>query len=872
MNNLTLTIAVARSRRAKRWSNVEMTWEELRDRLLDVRETQETAPEYRRMSRDAQTEVKDVGGFVGGRLRDGIRKATHVESRSVVTLDYDDFSKERMTQLRDALDQMGVAWAVHSTHKHADYAWRIRLTVPASRPMTGDEYGAVARRVAELVGMTGIDRSTFEACRLMFWGSRSKGAPYVAESSEGDALDVDGMLASYADWRDMSLWPLAPDEETDRLYEASGHAVGAPVAAGVPGRRQEDPTAKKGLVGAFCRTYDIEGAIGRYLPEVYTRKGRNHYTYTRGTTSGGAWVVEDGKFLYSYHSTDPAHGRLLNAWDLVRVHRFGHLDGEEGRGDRLPSFREMSALAMEDGAVRLRLMDERHAEARSDFDGAGAPEEEISGSRPLREDGQATGEAPEAEPAAEAAWAEWDRVRAAKLKPQKDGTLKTTITHCDVVIDGDPRLKGKIWLDDFSGQIMVEGSLPWRRTAARWTNNDDALLRGFLDRYYGLNGAQKVDDALISVANRYGRHPVRVYLEGLEWDGTERLERVFTDVLGAEDTALNRELFRLICVGAVRRIFEPGSKFDYFIIVRGPEGTGKSTLFQKMGGEWFSDSVSSIEGKEGMEAVQGKWIIEMPELTSVKRSEVELLKGFISRLEDKYRPAYGRKEEWRPRQCVMVGTTNEDLFLRGITTGNRRSPVVVVDPKLKKVDEWVGDWVDRWRDQLWAEAVALYRRGYRTWLDTELEKEAKATQDAHNLDKQSVLFPEVDRFLDMWLPEHWEDDYTQAERLKWLDEQGMTQSVDSGGEEPVGFRRREYITCTEILQELLRMKRTDAGYIAKSREMGQYLNSLEGWTFIGPRRNRIYGNQKTWRRSLTTDKTDNNIFGSQSFGSLLDNL
>ncbi len=873
MNERLFNIAAAANRFVKRWGNTRRTWEELKECLLNVRETSETAAEYRAMGRERQTDVKDVGGFVGGYLRDGLRKSTHVEYRSLICLDYDDFSEARMADLRAAMAAYGCAWVAHSTHKHTADAWRIRVVIPAGRDMVPDEYMAVARRVAEKIGFDGIDRSTFEAARLMFWGSRSKGAPYVAESDEGGWLDVDAVLGSYDEWRDMSAWPLLPGEVASGFFADDRGGERRISAAGLlpDGRaRQEDPTQRRGVVGAWCRCHDVHDVIATHLSGVYVRHSAGRYTHVGSKTVGGAWVVEGGKFLYSFHATDPASGRLLNSWDLCELHLFGDLRDPRKRGERSPAYQAMERMALADPAVKSRMMSERAAE----FDGfdlgggeSGAPcgATSTARGRAALQKTQAqildSGEADRAEAAdsAEAAdpmeeeMALWEERRGHVLKTQKDGSVRSSISNCIAILNGDPRLRDRVALDDFTGFVMVEGPLPWRRTSPRWNNTDDALLRVFLDREYGINGANKVDDALMAVANRRGYHPVRRYFESLEWDGVKRLGGLFTDVIGAEKTDLNRELAHLIFVGAVARIFEPGCKFDYFIIVSGPEGCGKSTLFSVMGGPWFSDSVATIEGKEGMESVQGKLIIELGELVGVKRSAVESLKSFISRQEDRYRPAYGRKEEWRPRQCVLVGTTNEDLFLSGITTGNRRSPVVDVNPELRTIKEEVGEYVTRWRDQLWAEAVALYRGGYKLWLNDELTAEARKTQDTHNLDKQNALFPEVARFLDLPLPQTWDTGFSQSERFEWLDKYAMNPGAMEAEETTFGaFRPREYVTVAEILQELFRIDRASREYTPKGREIGQYMNSLtDSWKFCGTRKNRIYGKQKTWHRVAT---------------------
>jgi len=831
MNGRKYDIATGKSRFDKIWRNTTLTWGELLARLSSPVVTPETMADFKVLAPASQTGIKDVGGFVGGYLEGGVRKVTGIRSRSLVTLDYDRFDAAHLERVRGSLD---CAWAMHSTHKHTPSAWRVRLVVACSRDMTPDEYGAVARRVAEACGFEGIDRSTFEPCRLMFWPSRPKDAPFLWETGEGEPLDVDATLAGYADWRDMSAWPMLPEEE-------AGLALGLAPADGKPraadafreqGRfgRQEDPRQKRGLVGAFCRAHDIEGAIAAFLPEVYTKSRGSRYTHAGSSTAGGAWVLDGGRFLYSFHSTDPCCGRLMNSWDLVRLHRFGDLDRgarEDTRTDRLPSTKAMERLALEDRDTKLRLMDERRLEAASDFAGLDFGSDGTPG---------AGGEE-------ERAWREWDEVRAG-FHTNKRGDVETTITTVHDTIMHHPALKGRLRLNRFTGDIDVFGSLPWERESKTWTNTDDAELRKWLDAEVRMTGKDKIQDALVSASNRLGYHPVKDYLESIEWDGAPRLGRLFIDVLGAADTPLNRRLAELFFTAAVRRIYRPGEKFDYFIILQGPEGCGKSSLFSLMGGEWFSDSVVTIEGKDGMESIQGAWIIEIGELIGVKRSEAASVKSFISRQEDVYRPAYGRVRERRRRQCVLVGTTNDEHFLRGINDKNRRSPVVEVRPELRRAAEGVREDVGRWRDQLWAEAVALHRRGEPLYLDDSYDEAIREVQDRHNLERANPVLPDIDDFLDMWLPDRWDYESLEDRRNWWKRNRGDTRL-----EGALGHHLRETVTVPEILQELLEMSRGDREYSARSREVGQYLNSLsDSWEMKGSGRSKLYGVQKTWHR------------------------
>lgn len=255
--------------------------------------------------------------------------------------------------------------------------------------------------------------------------------------------------------------------------------------------------------------------------------------------------------------------------------------------------------------------------------------------------------------------------------------------------------------------------MPWNERAVRWTNADEANLRVYLEEHYGLTGKDRIKDARTAVVTRRSTHPVREYLSALQWDGVPRLDTLIIDYLGAEDNELTRLMTRKHFTAAVKRIMQPGCKYDYCLIVAGPEGIGKSTLFSVMGGEWFSDSLVTMEGTKGMEQARGGWIIELPELGSIKRSDVEQVKAYISRQCDAYRPAYGAVVEEHPRQCVFCGTTNETNFLKG-DTGNRRFWVIKVDGNRKA--ECTRGQLAQLRDQIWAEAVQRWKDGETLYL------------------------------------------------------------------------------------------------------------------------------------------------------------
>lgn len=323
-----ITIATGSSRRSASWKTKEMLWSEFVDKLGRVTRTQETQQEYFRMPKEERDNAKDVGGFVGGTLKGGRRKIDAVLQRRLITLDMDSITAGEDPWPTVVLI-LGCAAVLYSTHSHTAKAPRLRLVLPLSRPVSPEEYEAIARRIAGDIGIDMCDDTTYEPHRLMYWASASSDGEFRYEVQDGPWLDADEQLARYADWKDPTQWPVSSRKSGTirRLADKQG-----------------DPTAKDGIVGAFCRTYSVEDAIEAFLPEVYIKGENGRYTYKGGSTSGGLVIYEDGRFAYSHHSTDPTCGKLCNAFDLVRIHMFGKDD--EGKpantaANNLPSYKNM---------------------------------------------------------------------------------------------------------------------------------------------------------------------------------------------------------------------------------------------------------------------------------------------------------------------------------------------------------------------------------------------------------------------------------------------------------------------------------------------------------------------------------------------------
>ena len=348
-----ISISTGKSRFEKKWKNKSMLWSAFIKKLETPVRTPETYAEFRKMTKADQDKVKDVGGYVGGTLTDGRRSATTVAGRQLLTLDLDFAPLDYF----DYLELMGgYAACSYTTHKHSQESPRFRLLIPLDRVVTPDEYEAIARKIAEDIGIDYFDDTTYQPSRLMYWPSVSSDGEYLYRTVDAPFLCADEVLDRYPDWKDASYWP------------ESSRATGIKKKMA---EKQGDPTEKKGVIGAFCRAYTVPEAIDAFLAHAYTECSvPDRYTYTGGSTAAGLVIYENGAFAYSNHGTDPASGKLCNAFDLVRIHLFGELDAEAA-GDtpttRLPSYKAMLTMAVEDSRTKAQLTEDNLSNAKEDF-------------------------------------------------------------------------------------------------------------------------------------------------------------------------------------------------------------------------------------------------------------------------------------------------------------------------------------------------------------------------------------------------------------------------------------------------------------------------------------------------------------------------
>ena len=772
-----LKIAYGNSRQAKFWSNKTIRFDELCDKLKHPIRTSETAEEYPKLPKGQRDDIKDKGGFVAGHLRDNRRQANKVVCRSMLVYDLDSILAEFLTGIHGHIHHKG---CIYTTHSHTPENPRARMVIPVTRDMTPDEFNAVARYYAADNGFIDmLDPCSFAPQQLMYWPTCPSNGVYLCEVIEGDWLDPDTVLVEHPNWQDCSLLPTTPKES-----KATEHKV----------KEQKDPLEKEGIVGAFCRAYyPIELAISEFLSDVYapTADASGRYDFIPGEGSAGV-VIYDDKFVYSHHATDPAGGRLCNAFELVRTHRFGDLEDKK-------SYNEMCEFAMSLDKVKLLVLEEKQKKASEEFN-----------------DGE-----------------DW-RTQLRYMPRSK--CLENSVWNLMLILNNDPDFANMAF-NEFVGRIQITGDVPWSRpkTNKFWRDADTAQLKALIDIHYETFSSRNHDVAFTKVVEDRHFHPLRERLDALpDWDGVPRLETLYIDYLGAKDSKYIRAVTRKPFVAAVARIYTPGIKFDSIAVLVGPQGCGKSTIIARMGREYYSDSLNLMDMKDkaGAEKLQGYWILELGELAGMKKADIELVKAFASRTDDIYRPSYGRTVESHPRQCVILGTTNsESGFLRDITGNRRFWPINVTGESKKKA--W--DLTDEEVLQLWAEAKYLYRHGETLTLNSEENAEAIEEQiDAMETDERQGM---VEEYLDTLLPENWSS-LDLYERRNFLTDNTAAK----------GTVARETVSNAEIWCECFCRNLSDLKP-ADSYAIAALMTKVGGWKRTGKiRRQPVYGRQRLYEK------------------------
>ena len=389
-----------------------------------------------------------------------------------------------------------------------------------------------------------------------------------------------------------------------------------------------------------------------------------------------------------------------------------------------------------------------------------------------------------------------DQYREVKLEYDlRTMTLKNTLRNARLIIENDQQLKGIVF-NQLADGLEIKGDVSWKHPAKFWRDADDAQLICYVDDHYGTFAQRNYDVAITKVADDRSYHPIRQYFESLPpWDGELRVDTLFIDYLGADDNEYIRAVCRKTLCAAYMRVYHPGIKFDYLPVFNGAQGIGKSTFISNLGMEWFSDSLtlSDMNDKTAAEKLQGYWIHEIGELAGMKKADLDKVKAFVSRCDDKYRASFGRRVTPHPRQCIFFGTTNsENGYLRDIT-GNRRFWNVKVTGE-SKYKPW--EMTQEIIDQIWAEVILLAKAGEKLYLPPDLESYAQEEQrEAMEQDDREGL---VREYLDMSLPITWSDMDVYRRRDYFREPNDPTR--------PEGTIRRTEVSNLEIWCECLRVE------------------------------------------------------------------
>lgn len=705
-----MIIHTAEARYSKEWKRLELSEEELSKKLSKFTVTHETYSNYMTMSKDEQGKIKDVGGFVGGELKGSLRKKGAVLNRSLMTLDIDSGGCAIVEEINDIMDVIGLKGVCYSTHKHCSAKPRLRLLLffTGSLP-NAEEYEYITRKFCNMIGMASIDRTTWQPERLMYWPSRSVDGEEVFIEWDGDYIDKADYLEE--GWLDRSKWPRHP-LETKEIKE---HINGA---------KQEDPWKKGGTIGAFCRAFPITRLLSELIVDVYESidDEGSRYTYIGSETSGGVVNYED-KWIYSHHHTDPLGGKLMNAFDIVRIILCG---GEEKKAlEYCSSIGEVAAACVSE-----------------DFDD-NFKETEVKTKEKK------------------------DRSYLKKLQYNKFGNAVDSYSNMEKVLDNEV----KISYDTFRQEVLVDSKGLWKKQADTLENDDIIQIHKFLEKKIKMKASEtKVLNAIRVQGKKNRVNLVDDMLKSCpKWDGVPRVETLLTDYFEAADTPYIRAITKKWLAAAVRRVRNPGCKFDHVLTLHGVTDIGKSSFFRILFEISFDDNLSleDCKTKVGCEKVIGVWCMEIAELAGLKKVDVETIKGFITRQSDRFRPSYGRVVEEHPRQCVFGGTTNSDKVLKDVT-GNRRYWLVRLGKKSLDQDKLRAE-----VPQIWAEVLTYYK-DEKLYLKGDLAVEASKMQDSF-LDVESFTGI-IETFLEDKYPSDWEK-RSIDKKIEYLEGKARTGSL-----------------------------------------------------------------------------------------------
>ena len=405
------------------------------------------------------------------------------------------------------------------------------------------------------------------------------------------------------------------------------------------------------------------------------------------------------------------------------------------------------------------------------------------------------------------------------LEKTEKGGIANTIQNCVFVFENDPTFSGKISRNLLTETDDMIGDFPWRRNTTRFDDQDLPHVLLHFEQYYGIRSEKCIENAFRVVASKHSFHPIQDHLKRLHWDGTQRIRYALHHFLGAETNDYNEECLKVFMLGAVKRIFEPGSKFDLMLVLTGGQGAGKSTFlrFLAIRDEWFSDDLKRLDDEKIFQRLSGHWILEMSEMVATANAKsIEDIKSFLSRSKDTYKFPYDRYAADHLRQCVFAGTTNRMDFLPMDRSGNRRFLPVQVHPEQAETHILTDEAASRaYIEQMWAEIMMIYESGeYSIHLSREMEE--RLAREQERFQQEDTLAGQIYAFMENY----------QGNKL--CSKQLYKEALDHPYDEPKQWETREIFEIVNV---------------------GIANGSIQGWRpFANSRRFEKYGTQRGWER------------------------
>lgn len=676
----------------------------------NVIRTKETVLEYQEGDRDFRLKCKDKGGFIAGASVNNRRNAASMVSRNMITLDMDYCPKNIIHILEKKQEEktLNFPFFIYSTHSHTPEKPRLRLIVPLKEKILAELYEPVARAIASNVGMEYFDATTFQTNRIMYFPSVSIDGDYLCKEfkllgkDKKDPLDANVMLDQYMDYRNIAE------------FQKPHYIEGLKVSRIEKGNMRDSTKTKYRIVNAFNIEYSIIEAIDTFLGDVYKKERNDRYTYLDGESKNGL-VILNPQYAYSHHATDPAQGRLLNAFDIVRIHKFGKEDTDVTEQLTYENYsRNTSYKSMVD-YIRGNLPSVM--KRMPEYKKLNKNEKEFIEGKIQVEEGSVE----------ENDW----RLTLDYAGKGANRHPKSNARNIKIIFENDEYFKDLFYFDSLKDAICFDRSPSWNKEKEEGdlvSDEDDSEIRIYLNTVYQISGKDLIYDSVVHQASKKRRHPIRTFLAKLpEWDKKPRISTIITTLFDIPSNEYYRQASKAWWVGIIQRIMRPGSKFDTMLILSGEQGIGKSqfgksiaTLYwngdmTKIDSEpnFFGDDELPFDKKDAYEQLGGIMIYELPEFERYyKKSDTSTVKSFISKTSDKYRKSYGRRVGEYKRQCVFIATTNDKRPLRD-RTGNRRflpfysnlprNVSRLYDPKY---------WNEKIRNQCLAEALYYFDEGF----------------------------------------------------------------------------------------------------------------------------------------------------------------